>query len=1034
MASAAQRQLNQQLARGGPEEICALVREHSGVMNSVNCATALHRLAKGAPVAAAAGVEALLCSRTARVLGTEKVTPRSLTSIAWAVGKLRLSHAALLGALTSTAAAQLASGALDAFGIANVAWALATQHAAAAAAAVESVALSAEHTGLLEALADAACRSPGAFKPQELTNLLWAFATLKRRHSRLFETFSPAVTDRASEFTPQGLSQTLWSYSKLGLCKHALLLAAAAAALPRFPSFDPQSVATLAWSFANLEVEHRPLLAAACSHACARHAEYDSASASQLLWALSRLTDGVSPAALRAMAHRLAEAARGGLPAQQLLYALGALAKLPASVAPRLPSLLCRMAADAAPNLTCNKLGIAAWALARPSVHAAIGAAERRAWRDALRVRVLAAPEHLSWRSVGHIEIALRLLLEPPASWDETDPVAAALTRAGSASLGAANARSVERNAAPLALLLRTAPWAALPRGSRVLLVGIETADDDAEAPAAAIDASLRAAGLVAVHWRRFACAAQDASAAPWPAAPPGGGLFGACVMRWPWYAAGDAAAMALHASASVTAAGAPLWLCGNTDEGADGAAEAIDAAYGRASQVASDGGGALLLSARRGDAGAAAARGARGALEGWLTRSSLTLPRVGESAGGEGGDAALDWVTYPGLFAGGGVDVMTSALLAALPPPPAGSRVLDACCGSGVIAAALRHAVGGDGLKLYLLDADAVAVAAARANVPSAREVALSAGWPAAPAPGEADAFHKRGGRPTRFDWIVTNPPVHRGQPDDFRVVADLISGGASRLRRGGVLWIVAQEQVPVGRMLELHGGFGKVDAAVSADGRFVVWSASECRRAEGEEGVGAPPAEAEAGARAEKKAAKKAKKAAKKAAEEAAVSAGTPAPAAPAASAASAAPAPLVFSGLTFALTVGGSELGRRSLEELIVSRGGVISNTVHRRVSYVVASDRAVRRNTQAVRKARLKFGIPLVTPEFVSSSARAGAIANPDDYVPAEPAPKRAKGKQAAAPPELPADPSPPLASSGSEPQPTTRTGKRKRKHD
>eukprot|EP00966_Prymnesium_polylepis_P049349 1142392-Prymnesium_polylepis.1 len=63
-------------------------------MNSVNCATALHRLAKSAPAGRGGAserpgqrmleVEERLCARTAIVLGTDDVTARSLTSIAWA--------------------------------------------------------------------------------------------------------------------------------------------------------------------------------------------------------------------------------------------------------------------------------------------------------------------------------------------------------------------------------------------------------------------------------------------------------------------------------------------------------------------------------------------------------------------------------------------------------------------------------------------------------------------------------------------------------------------------------------------------------------------------------------------------------------------------------------------------------------------------------------------------------------------------------------------------------------------------------------
>ena len=57
------------------------------------------------------------------------MTARSLTSIASAVGKLKLAHAELLAALTEQVVSQLKRGGgqgLDAFGVANVAWATLT--------------------------------------------------------------------------------------------------------------------------------------------------------------------------------------------------------------------------------------------------------------------------------------------------------------------------------------------------------------------------------------------------------------------------------------------------------------------------------------------------------------------------------------------------------------------------------------------------------------------------------------------------------------------------------------------------------------------------------------------------------------------------------------------------------------------------------------------------------------------------------------------------------------------------------------------
>ena len=179
---AAARQLNAELARGDASAIRSLVRSRCAEFNSVNCATALHRLAKAAPASArlggsdahwkrswaaaakAAGGEpssaeaaeaaeaaALLRERTAAVLASsEEVSARSLTSIAWAVGRLSggagkdgggsaATLSPLLDAIAARARALLASGALDAYGVANVAWAIASLHAAAAGASSETV-------------------------------------------------------------------------------------------------------------------------------------------------------------------------------------------------------------------------------------------------------------------------------------------------------------------------------------------------------------------------------------------------------------------------------------------------------------------------------------------------------------------------------------------------------------------------------------------------------------------------------------------------------------------------------------------------------------------------------------------------------------------------------------------------------------------------------------------------------------------------------------------------------------------------------
>ncbi|KAL3919870.1 MAG: hypothetical protein SGPRY_005473, partial [Prymnesium sp.] len=789
-------------------------------MNSVNCATAFHGLAKGASPGGkshASQAYEVLAARTAAVLTCEEfVTSRSLTSIVWAMGKLRLTNSALVAAVTMHIKSHLSRGALDGFGVANVAWALANLHQHVTSVTEETVSIAEKHATLLDALAQSACDRPSEFNPQEVCNLVWAFATLKRRHAALFECFSGIATAMAAEFTPQGLSQTVWAFSKLNLSKHSLLLAAADAALPKLPTYDAQSLATLAWSFANLEVQHRPLLSAICAQSVKRADEFSATSCSQLLWALSRLSDGVDQKTLGALARQLKVVAADGLKPQPLLYALGALAKLPPDVEPSLPAILCSAATSSASHLTANKLGIACWALSRPAVLNAVPKPTRRAWRDALKERVRQVMPHLGWRGAGYVEVALRML----GKFSESDPLVVALTQAVSTSVDATNLRSARRNEAPLALLLENAPWkgSALPQGSKVLLVGFN--------PSPELDRAIEGSGLVPLYWRRFACGSKDDAVSAWPQATENS--VSACLVRWPWYAAGEAAAMLLRAAASVATAEAPLWLCGNLDEGVDGAASAVSAAYGSC-QVAEKRDGVIICHAKRMAAFSSKQDSKLLELEGWRSRTTLQLSasllsakslreEKGAISSASVEAVTLPWTTFPGLFAGGGLDVMTAALLEALPQPPDNARILDACCGSGTIAAALSERMRSCNkrVRLHLLDADANALLAARGNVPQAKRFFLCDNWP------EMGSALLKTGRPAKYHWIVSNPPVHHGQPDDFTVVLGLIHGAQQRLKKHGVLWIVAQQQVPIGRMLA-HAGWCKwIQTSVSKDGRF--------------------------------------------------------------------------------------------------------------------------------------------------------------------------------------------------------------------
>lgn len=341
-------------------------------------------------------------------------------------------------------------------------------------------------------------------------------------------------------------------------------------------------------------------------------------------------------------------------------------------------------------------------------------------------------------------------------------------------------------------------------------------------------------------RWRRFARGKTRGRA--WsPRARTAAGTFDACAMRMP--ALADSLTLALHGAAAQMREGAALWLYAPVADGVLGhgmralqegvppaprahAPASAGAAAGRPAEAAR-----VLLFERarvvRADAGCALLC-ARRTREPAHARTAAWRTTEPTPAGAAGAAALLGaparWSVLPGLFSGGGLDVMSALLLRALPAPRARARVLDFGCGSGALARALLARTAS--VELTLLDADALAIAAARRNV-RAHTCLVSDGFCALPARAAGS-----------FDWIVSNPPVHacNGVEQDFGVLERLCTQAPAWLRRargsgpharGGELHLVAQEYVPVGALLDGTRAYTHVRAVYSSDGRFAVWSA---------------------------------------------------------------------------------------------------------------------------------------------------------------------------------------------------------------
>ena len=168
-----------------------------------------------------------------------------------------------------------------------------------------------------------------------------------------------------------------------------------------------------------------------------------------------------------------------------------------------------------------------------------------------------------------------------------------------------------------------------------------------------------------------------------------------------------------------------------------------------------------------------------------------------------------IEIVSYPGVFAHGRLDKGTEFLISSLPSLRGDETVLDFGCGNGVIGAAIRQQC--PGVKIHLLDVFALAIEAAKENVPDAQTFV-------------GDGLSTNG--LTNYDLIISNPPIHTGKGEDFRVLSQMIERAPSKLRRHGCLMLVAQRTVPVNRLLSEY--FNTIDL-VSESSQFRVWKAQD-------------------------------------------------------------------------------------------------------------------------------------------------------------------------------------------------------------
>jgi len=189
------------------------------------------------------------------------------------------------------------------------------------------------------------------------------------------------------------------------------------------------------------------------------------------------------------------------------------------------------------------------------------------------------------------------------------------------------------------------------------------------------------------------------------------------------------------------------------------------------------------------------------------------------------------------GAFAADKLDPGTAALLRALgartdlpgardgdrPRAPAGARVLDLGCGTGLLA---RAALAGGAGEVVAVDDDLAAVRSAAAQLagdPRASVVHADLLRPAEPAGASGTA--PLGG----FDEVWCNPPFHVGRQVVGALSRAFVAAAHEALRPGGALWLVANRGLPYAR--ELTGWAAHADVTPSGERSFTVWRAQRGR-----------------------------------------------------------------------------------------------------------------------------------------------------------------------------------------------------------
>ena len=106
------------------------------------------------------------------------------------------------------------------------------------------------------------------FIPQNLSNILWAYATAKDAQPRLFGKLAVVATKRKNEFNSQDVANFLWSCSANGQIDQHLFSSFVPATKSLINKCNSQNLANIAWVYAVADIDAPSLFNDGFIHTC----------------------------------------------------------------------------------------------------------------------------------------------------------------------------------------------------------------------------------------------------------------------------------------------------------------------------------------------------------------------------------------------------------------------------------------------------------------------------------------------------------------------------------------------------------------------------------------------------------------------------------------------------------------------------------------------------------------------------------------------------------------------------------------------